>query len=139
MGIEQLQALIEGVLEAVWLVDPLDLKIVAVNRAAESLAGLEREQMVGQPVVNFAATSQDLFFWEDVAAGRGDSIYSETLVTRPDQSVVQVDRRVSQLRAEGAPPLLVVAMIAGEGHRRLRAGESDPWESAARASWPLAS
>jgi diguanylate cyclase (GGDEF)-like protein/PAS domain S-box-containing protein len=62
-------------------------------------------------VVNFAATSQDLFFWEDVAAGRSDSIYSETLITRPDRSVVQVDRRVSQLRADGAPPLLVVAMI----------------------------
>ena len=119
MGIEQLQALIEGVLEAVWLVDPLDLRIVAVNRAAESLSGLEREQMIGQPVVNFAATSQDLFFWEDVAAGRGDSIYSETLVTRPDQSVVQVDRRVSQLRADGAPSLLVVAMIDRSAQHRV--------------------
>jgi diguanylate cyclase (GGDEF)-like protein/PAS domain S-box-containing protein len=111
MSLPQLQALIEGVLEAVWLVDALDLRIVAVNRGAINLSGLAREQLVGQPVVNFAATSQDLFFWEDVAAGRGDSIYSETLITRPDTSVVQVDRRVSQLRVEGTPQLLVVAMI----------------------------
>lgn len=119
MDIDLLQALIEGVLEAVWLVDPLDLKVVAVNRAAETLTGLERGSLVGQPVVNFAATSQDLFFWEDVAAGRDDSIYSETLVTRPDLSVVQVDRRVSQLRAAGAPALLVVAMIDRSAQHRV--------------------
>ena len=68
------QALIESVLEAVWLVDAVDLRIIAVNRAAEALTGLPRERLLGQPVVDFASTSQDLFFWEDVAAGRSRSI-----------------------------------------------------------------
>ena len=56
-----------------------------------------------RPVVEFTATPEDLFFWEDVAAGRSDNIYSETLVSRPDNSVVQVDRRVSRLQVPGAP------------------------------------
>jgi diguanylate cyclase (GGDEF)-like protein/PAS domain S-box-containing protein len=114
-----LPALIEGVLEAVWLVDCIDLRIVAANRAAEALLGLPREQMVGQPVVNFAATSQDVFFWEDVAAGRTDNIYSETLVTRPDNSIVQVDRRVSRLQGPGVPALFVVAMLDRSAQHRV--------------------
>lgn len=39
-----------------------------------------------------------------------------------------------------SPPELATdnaAMIAGAGHSRLAAGESDPWTLAARASWPL--
>ncbi|MCK7593352.1 sensor domain-containing protein [Pseudomarimonas salicorniae] len=119
MSLGSLQALIESVLEAVWLVDAEEQRILAVNRAAETLLGLPRERLIGQPVVNFAATSQDLFFWEDVAAGRGDSIYSETLVTRPDLSVVQVDRRVSRLCVDGSEPMLVVAMIDRSAQRQV--------------------
>lgn len=39
-----------------------------------------------------------------------------------------------------SPPALATdngAMIAGEGHRRLAAGEQDPWDTAARPAWPL--
>lgn len=111
MNLPVLRALVEGVLEAVWLVDALDLRIVAVNAAAEKLLGLPRDRLLGRSVIEMAATSQDLFFWEDVAAGRCDSIHSETLVTRADGEVVQVDRRVSQLQVEGMPALLVVAML----------------------------
>ena len=64
------QSLIESVLEAVLLVDPLDLRITAANRAAEQLIGVPRADLVGRAIVDFASTSQDLFFWEDVAAGR---------------------------------------------------------------------
>jgi len=113
------QHLIEGVLEAVWLVDALDLRIVGVNRAAEALLGLSREQMVDHPVVDFAFTSQDLFFWEDVAAGRSDMIFSETLLTRPDGSVVQIDRRVSRMQVGGGPALYVVAMLDRSAQHRV--------------------
>jgi len=119
MKAASLQSLIEGVLEAVWLVDTLDLHIVGVNRAAENLFNLEREQMLGKPVVNFASTSQDVFFWEDVAAGRTDNIYSETLITRPDNSVVQVDRRVSRLQIGGASALYIVAMLDRSAQHRV--------------------
>ncbi|MBD8527206.1 sensor domain-containing protein [Pseudomarimonas arenosa] len=113
-----IQPLIEGVLEAVWLVDAIDLHVRGVNRAAEALFGLPRSQMLGRPVVDFASTSQDVFFWEDVAAGRSDNIYSETLVTRPDGSLVQIDRRVSKLAFSGGPAFYVVAMLDRSAQHR---------------------
>ncbi|MBS3959031.1 MAG: PAS domain-containing protein, partial [Xanthomonadaceae bacterium] len=91
------QSLIESVLEAVLLVDPLDLRITAANRAAEQLTGVPREQLIGRPIVDFASTSQDLFFWEDVAAGRARSIHSDTLLRRADGEARQVERRVGPL------------------------------------------
>lgn len=105
------QALIESVLEAVWLVDAVDLRIVAVNRAAEDLLGLPRADIVGRPVVDFAFTSQDLFFWEDVAAGRSRAIRSETLVKRGDGEIRHVERRVSLVQIEGGSACFLVALV----------------------------
>ena len=105
------QALIESVLEAVWLVDVVDLRIIAVNRAAEALIGLPRERLVGRPVVDFASTSQDLFFWEDVAAGRSRAILSETLLRRDDGTVRQVERRVSLVQIDQSAACYLVAMV----------------------------
>lgn len=106
-----LQSLIEGVLESVWLVDTVDLRIVAVNRAAEALLGVSRDQLVGRPVVDFADTSEDLFFWEDVASGASEQILSETMLTRADGSLVDVDRRVSRIDSDLSPSVYVVAML----------------------------
>ena len=51
MTIGSWQPLIEGMLEAVWIVDPLDLRIVAANRAAAGLLGagflVERDGLGG--------------------------------------------------------------------------------------------
>ncbi|GIX36800.1 MAG: histidine kinase [Silanimonas sp.] len=105
------QALIESVLEAVWLVDAVDLRIVAVNRAAEELLGLPRTDIVGRPVVDFAFTSQDLFFWEDVAAGRSRAIRSETLVKRGDGEIRHVERRVNLVQIEGGSACFLVALV----------------------------
>lgn len=106
-----LQALIEGVLESIWLIDTLDLRVVAVNRAAESLLGLSREQVVGRPVVDFAHTSEDLYFWEDVAKGVSEQILSETILTTADGTLVHVDRRISRVDVGVGPAVYVVAMV----------------------------
>ena len=105
------QQLIESVLEAVWLVDAVDLRIIGVNRAAEDLLGAPRSALLGRPVVDLASTSQDLYFWEDVAAGRSRAIRSETLLRRADGTIRQVDRRVDLVQIEQAPACYVVAMI----------------------------
>jgi diguanylate cyclase (GGDEF)-like protein/PAS domain S-box-containing protein len=105
------QSLIESVLEAVLLVDPLDLRITAANRAAEQLTGVPREQLIGRPIVDFASTSQDLFFWEDVAAGRARSIHSDTLLRRADGEARQVERRVGPLVLGQANAGFVVSMV----------------------------
>ncbi|GAB3737350.1 hypothetical protein GCM10028794_19120 [Silanimonas algicola] len=105
------QVLIESVIEAVWLVDAVDLRILAVNRAAEDMIGLPREALVGRPVVDFASTSQDLFFWEDVAAGRSRAIRSETLLKRGNGDIRQVERRVSLVQIEQGSAVYMVAMV----------------------------
>ena len=87
--------LIEGLLESVWLVDPVDLRILAVNQAGCDLLGLSRDEMLGKPVIELAASPEDQFFWEDVAQGLVDSIHSETLLRGSDGLAVAVERRVS--------------------------------------------
>lgn len=105
------QMLIESVIEAVWLVDAVDLRILAVNRAAENMIGLSRAELVGRPVVDFASTSQDLFFWEDVAAGRSRAIRSETLLKRGNGDIRQIERRVSLVQIEQGAAVFMVAMV----------------------------
>ena len=103
------QPLIEGMLEAVWVVDPIELRIVAVNRAAETLLGAEPGTFISQPVIDLSATPEDMFFWEDVAAGLSDQIFSETLLRRRDGTTVQVERRVSLIKTGQDASVYVVA------------------------------
>ena len=102
--------LIEGLLEAVWLVDSLSLEILAVNRAGAGLVGLSSSDMVGKPVIEMTATPEDQFFWEDVAAGLADSIHSETLLRSADGEAIQVERRVSRVWLNHAVPVYVVGL-----------------------------
>lgn len=104
------QALIEGMLEGVLLVDPIQLHILAANRAAHDLLKLPALALNGKPVVDLAAAPEDLFFWEDVAAGLSDNIFSETLLQRQDGSTVQVERQVTLVRLGMDTSLYVVAI-----------------------------
>ncbi|MEN9492432.1 MAG: hypothetical protein RJA63_2881, partial [Pseudomonadota bacterium] len=98
MSFARWQPLLDGMIDAVWLVDPLELRIVAANQVAASMLGITSEELVGHPVIELAATPEDQFFWEDVAAGLTDQIFSETLVLLKDGSTIPVDRRVSPVR-----------------------------------------
>lgn len=106
----QWEALIEGLLEGVLLVDPLHLEILAANRSAHKLLGLAPSSLIGTPVVDLASSPEDMFFWEDVAAGLSNNIYSETLLKRADDSIVQVVRRVSLVHLDQATTVYVVAI-----------------------------
>ncbi len=110
MSIAPWQPLIEGMLEAVWIVDALELRILAANQVAGQLLGIQAAQLVGAPVVDLAATPQDVCFWEDVAAGLSDRILSETLLLRADGSTVPVERRVSRVVLADASSVYVVGI-----------------------------
>ncbi|MFZ3082886.1 sensor domain-containing protein [Rhodoferax ferrireducens] len=102
--------LIEGLIEAVWLVDPVSLRILAVNRAAADLLGLEAEDLVGKPAIELTVTPEDQFFWEDIAAGLVDGIHSETLLRGADGMAVPVERRVSRVWPEAGRAVYVVGI-----------------------------
>ena len=93
----QHSALIDGLLEAVWLVDPVTLRILCVNQAACDLLGLVQADLVGKPAIELTVTPEDQFFWEDIAAGLTHGIHSETLLRGADGMAVPVERRVSRV------------------------------------------
>ncbi|MBK1717907.1 diguanylate cyclase [Thiocystis violacea] len=127
------QALIEGLIEAAWLVDALDLRIVAVNRVAEELLGLSRASLIGRPVIELAVTPEDVFFWEDVAAGRADSLLSETMLRRHDDSLVMVLRRVSRVQCADGRAFYIVGM-ANQSERRAVESELEKLVAELRAT-----
>jgi diguanylate cyclase (GGDEF)-like protein/PAS domain S-box-containing protein len=104
------QPLIEGMIEAVWIVDALELRILAVNQTAAALLGVSAEQLTGKPVVDLVSTPEDVYFWEDVAAGLSDHILSETLLVRKDGSSIPVERRVSRIVLTDASTVFVVSI-----------------------------
>ncbi|MFZ6655182.1 sensor domain-containing protein [Undibacterium sp. TJN19] len=112
-------ALIEGMLEAVILVDPIQLRIVAANRAMHQLLKMDADSLIGKGIVDLAAAPEDVFFWEDVAAGLSENIHSETLLQRADNSIVQVERRVTLVRVGMDSSVYVVAIHDRSGQRQV--------------------
>jgi len=102
--------LIEAMIEAVWLVDPVSLRIISVNQPALDLVGLERDDLQGRPAVELTATPEDQFFWEDVAAGLSHQIHSETLIRTADGIAIPVERKVSRIWLDGATPVFLVCL-----------------------------
>lgn len=103
-------ALLDGALDAHWLVDPKTLNITAANRAAVGLLGLSADVLVGMPVVALAVTPEDMFFWEDVAAGLAHTIHSNSLVRAADGDAIAVERKVSRIWLDADTPCYLVAL-----------------------------
>lgn len=102
--------LLDGMLEAVWVVDPKSLRIVAVNQVAATLVGMDRRDLLGKPAIELTATPEDLFFWEDVAAGLADSIHTDTLLRCADGVAVPVERKVSRVWLSPESPMFLVGL-----------------------------
>ncbi|MBK7355202.1 bifunctional diguanylate cyclase/phosphodiesterase [Propionivibrio sp.] len=119
MNVERWQSLLEGMIDAVWLVDPLTLHIVAANRAATSMLNREPGDLIGRVVTELAATPEDQFFWKDVAAGLTDHILSETLILLKDGSTVPVERRVSRVKLSTEIVVYQVAISNRAEQRRV--------------------
>ncbi len=114
---EDVTALIDTLLEAVWIVDGPTLGIVCANRAAGSLFGLPRETLRGRDVTSLAATPEELLFWSDVAAGICEPIHSESHVRRFDGTLVPVNRRVTPLAGSGGTRFVVAMQDRSEQRR----------------------
>jgi diguanylate cyclase (GGDEF)-like protein/PAS domain S-box-containing protein len=127
------QALIDALIEAVWLVEARDQRLLAVNRAAEELLGQSRASLVGRPVSELACTPEDLFFWEDVAAGRSDALISETLLRRQDGTLITVLRRVGWVSCPDGGGLYL-ACFSNQSERRAVENELEKLVAELRAT-----
>jgi diguanylate cyclase (GGDEF)-like protein len=94
---DPMQGLIDGLLEAVWLVDASSLKIRAANAAAGELFGVEAASLSGRGATDLCATPEDLVFWSEASSGLVDQIVSDTLVRDFSGRLLPVTRRVSRI------------------------------------------
>ena len=79
MTVSQSHGWLDGLQEAVWLVDETSLLILHANAAAQRLVGLPVAEMVGTPVLRLASTPQDMAFWGESAQVVADGIHSHTM------------------------------------------------------------
>lgn len=104
------QALIESMLEAVLLIDPIQFRIIAANYAAARLLEVDSSDLLNQPIVDFTTAPEDLFFWEDVAAGLSEQILSDTVIQKKDGTVLQVTRRVSLVHLDAESTFFILVL-----------------------------
>lgn len=105
-----MQAVLDALQEAVWLLQAQTLDIIACNRAAVALSGRAAAEMLGQNMRQFAATPQDLVLWGADGEGLRDGFQAFTQVLHTSGRLVPVELRVQ--RVQGAEPsLLSVTML----------------------------
>lgn len=103
--------LIELMLDAVCLVEPEELRIVAANAAAGRLYGRgSAGELVGCAMPELAATPEDECFWREVGQGLADEIQSASFVAQRGGEAVPVLRRVSRVEPAPGTALYVVAL-----------------------------
>lgn len=118
--------LIEALLDAVCLVEPEGLRIVAANGAAGRLLGVPPADLVGRDMHEMAATPEDAAFWADLAdhPGLAGGLVSDSIVTRPDGQAIPVVRRISRTQPAPGAMLYVVAFSDRSEQQRVeRAAE----------------
>lgn len=105
-----LRSLIEGLLNAVVLVDGASLSVMAVNAPAAALLGVDVLTLRGQPVVELAATPEDVAFWQQAALGVREGLDSHTWLRRADGALVAVRRRITHLRLTGEKSVFMIVI-----------------------------
>jgi PAS domain S-box-containing protein len=115
-------ALIEAMLEAVCLVEPEGLRIVAANGAAGRLLGVPPAELVGRDMLATAPTPEDESFWQRVSDKGGcASLFSDSFVVRACGETVPVVRRVSRVEPAPGNALYVVALLDRSEQMRVEA------------------
>jgi len=118
----QWQPLIDSLLEAVCLVEPRGLRIVAANGAAQRLLGVDGEALVGRPVIELAVSPEDECLWEEIAAGGasgpGPYIHSDSQVRHADGRLLPVERTVNRVWMRPGQALYVLALRDQSGQRQ---------------------
>ena len=101
---------LEALLEPSCLVDATRYRIFAVNRAFARLVGLPVGDFADKSIVELTSAPEDLYFWEDVAAGLADTICSETWLRSADGEAIAVERKVGRFWLRPGEPCFLVGL-----------------------------
>ena len=93
----EMSPLIEGLLDAAWLVEPLSLRVLAANAQAASLLGMDVSALCQTDALALSATPQDVAFWEAARSGAMDSADVQTVLSDAAGKLVPVLRRVTRI------------------------------------------
>ena len=95
------------------LVDPSTLQIVKANAPVASTLGYTQEQLHGMPITEVESALQDVFYWEDVRAGRQEDVQSQEGEYRcANGELLAVTKSIRRLQHAGAVLMLVQAVVA---------------------------
>jgi len=112
--VNDLQSLgwLDGLQEAVWLLDETNQHILQANVGAERLTGLSAADMQGRSVLDLASTPQELAFWSEPADVIAQGVPAHTSLLRADGSLVPVQRCVRRVPwgASGTSVLLLTML-----------------------------
>ena len=89
--------LIDGLLDAAWLVEPQTLRVLAANAQAAALMGIDVPTLCRTDALALAATPQDVAFWEAARSGVMDVADVQTVLSGSDGKLVPVLRRVTRI------------------------------------------
>jgi signal transduction histidine kinase len=96
--------------ELTLLVDPQTLEIVHANASAARALGYEVGQLKGVAVTEIESALADVFYWEDVRAGRFQPISNqEGLLRCLDGELITTTKSVQAVQTEGRTLLLIQA------------------------------
>jgi diguanylate cyclase (GGDEF)-like protein/PAS domain S-box-containing protein len=106
-------AWLDGLQEAVWLVDEKTLLILHANAAALELVQATTEAVCGVSVLrHLAATPEDMAFWVQPAHLLASGIHSHTKLLQADGSLIPVDRCVTRVPGiSGNGTVFMVTML----------------------------
>ncbi|MCZ2495212.1 EAL domain-containing protein [Xylophilus sp. Kf1] len=105
MNVAASAAWIDGLLEAVWIVEATGCNVRVSNAAAERLMARSAASMAGLPVTDLFTDPEDAAFWMFASEDPLATLHSRTRLLRPDGTVMHVERRITRLpAADGAGP-----------------------------------
>lgn len=90
-------AMLDALLEAVWVIEGESLAVLFANRAATSLSGHTLEDMRGQPMWELVATPQDKLLWSPQGAALRSGTHNFSHLLRADGALVPVEQRVQRV------------------------------------------
>ena len=89
--------LIDGLLDAAWLVEPQSLRVLAANALAAAMLGIDVLALCHTDALALAATPEDVAFWEAARSGAMDTADVQTVLARADGTLTPVLRRVTRI------------------------------------------
>ena len=92
------------------LVDTDGLRITRANRQAAQLLGYKPEALLELRIIDIESSLQDVFYWEDVAAGVFNEIeWQEGVYQGHDGQLIEMSKSVSLIQHDDKTYLLVQA------------------------------